>query len=121
MTDENVPSEERCKVPGHCTGYEPGQPCCEPEGFGTGSVTGRSVSISMGSWVIHIEGQGIHDNERPDDAEAILGRFVEEMIAAGHQISLASFTTGSVRELVSDQDPAPVLRRLASPVKLSYR
>ena len=40
--DRDVPEDKRCKVPvpGECIGYEPGEPCCESEGFGTRFFTG---------------------------------------------------------------------------------
>lgn len=52
----------------------------------------------MGQWSIHIEGHGIHDNGRDDDADAMLERFCAEL-AAHHQVRSATFTVGSAREL----------------------
>lgn len=54
----------------------------------------------MGTWHIHIEGHGPHDNDKHSDAEAMTADFVAQLEATGHQISRAEFTlTGSQREL----------------------
>lgn len=54
----------------------------------------------MGQYAIHIEGHGIHDNGRPDDADAMLREFVEKLGEAGHSIASATFTVGATKELV---------------------
>jgi hypothetical protein len=53
----------------------------------------------MGHWAIHIEGGGIHDNGRPDDVDAMLKNFVEDL-ATHHSVESATLTVGQTRELV---------------------
>jgi hypothetical protein len=53
----------------------------------------------MGQWSMHIEGHGIHDNGRPDDADAMLKEFVERL-GEHHSVGSATFTVGATRELV---------------------
>lgn len=55
----------------------------------------------MGEWTIVIQGHGIHDNDRDDDADAICRRFVDEL-ARSQDIQSAHFTVGYRREV-----PAP--------------
>jgi hypothetical protein len=52
----------------------------------------------MGSWVIHIEGHGIHDNGRPDDADALLMEFVRQL-RQYHDVNAATFTVGGTRDI----------------------
>ncbi len=52
----------------------------------------------MGEWTIVIQGHGIHDNGRADDADAICARFVEELRKSGEVFS-AQFTVGARREI----------------------
>ena len=52
----------------------------------------------MGEWTIVIQGHGIHDNGRPDDADAICQRFVDEL-AKSQAIQHAAFTVGARRRL----------------------
>ncbi len=52
----------------------------------------------MGEWTIVIQGHGIHDNGREDDADAITKRFVDEL-AKHHGITAAHFTVGARREI----------------------
>ncbi len=47
----------------------------------------------MGEWTIVIQGHGIHNNGRPDDADAICQRFVDEL-AKSQEIKSAAFTVG---------------------------
>lgn len=63
----------------------------------------------MGHWAIHIEGAGIHDNGRPDDADAMLKDFTENL-AKHHNVTSSTFTVAT-RELVhpaalDEADPA---------------
>ncbi len=51
----------------------------------------------MGEWTIVIQGHGIHDNGRPDDADAICQRFVDEL-AKSQEIQGAAFTVGARRQ-----------------------
>jgi hypothetical protein len=53
----------------------------------------------MGNWAIHIEGHGIHDNGKDEDADAIMTDTVLTLRQAGHQVHAASFTAGSTKEL----------------------
>jgi hypothetical protein len=52
----------------------------------------------MGEWTIVIQGHGIHDNGRDDDAAAICQRFVDEL-ARSQEIQRADFTVGARRGL----------------------
>jgi len=52
----------------------------------------------MGEWTIVIQGHGIHDNGRPDDADAICQRFVDEL-ARSQGIQHVHFTVGTRRAL----------------------
>jgi hypothetical protein len=54
----------------------------------------------MGHWVMVIEGAGIHDNGRDDDAEVMLKEFAARL-AEHHSVHGVTFTVGSTRELVS--------------------
>lgn len=62
----------------------------------------------MGHWAIHIEGHGVHDNGRDDDAEVMLKEFVREL-AAHHQVHAATFTVGSTRELLNADESTPLV------------
>jgi hypothetical protein len=53
----------------------------------------------MGHWVMHLEGSGIHDNGNPADADAMFREFVNQLAIAGQSCRVATFTTGSTREL----------------------
>lgn len=53
----------------------------------------------MGEWAITINGAGIHDNGREDDADAILARFVAEL-RKSQTVRTAVFTVGSAREVL---------------------
>ena len=61
----------------------------------------------MGNWSMHIEGSGIHDNGRDDDAEAMLKRFAAEL-ATRHSVHSVSLTAGSTRELLNADDTTPL-------------
>ncbi len=77
----------------------------------------------MGQWSMHIEGGGIHDNGRPDDADAMLKGFVEEL-AKYHSVNAVTFTVGQTRELVhpATLDPdAEAFSLEALPNELFYR
>jgi hypothetical protein len=77
----------------------------------------------MGNWSLHIEGAGIHDNGRPDDADAMLKSFAEDL-AKHHQVHSATFTVGSTRELVhpASLDTAdPAYDDAALPNERAYR
>lgn len=52
----------------------------------------------MGEWTIVIQGHGIHDNGRDDDADAICQRFVDEL-ARSQEIQHVHFTVGARRAL----------------------
>lgn len=52
----------------------------------------------MGEWTIVIQGHGIHDNGRPDDADAICARFVDELARSG-EVHSAQFTVGARRTI----------------------
>ena len=53
----------------------------------------------MGEWTIVIQGHGIHDNGRPDDADVLCQRFVDDLAAKGQLIQSADFTVGGRRAL----------------------
>jgi hypothetical protein len=48
----------------------------------------------VGSWTLHAEGHGIHDNGRQDDADAMFEKFIADLRAAGHVVNRASVTVG---------------------------
>ena len=52
----------------------------------------------MGEWTIVVQGHGIHDNGRVDDADAICRRFVAEL-AKSQQIESVRFTVGARRAI----------------------
>lgn len=62
----------------------------------------------MGHWTIHVEGHGIHDNGREDDADARLKEFTERLAADGHEVHSATITVGSVRQLLNGDDTTPL-------------
>jgi len=47
----------------------------------------------MGEWTIVIQGHGIHNNGRADDADEICRRFVDEL-SKSQEIQCADFTVG---------------------------
>lgn len=54
----------------------------------------------MGNWVIHIQGTGAHHNGKPEvDADLAAARLVEELLALGHSVSVATFTAGGTQDL----------------------
>lgn len=54
----------------------------------------------MGNWHIAIDGHGVHDNGLDHDAEQRLKKFVEQLLADGHQVHNATITVGSARRFV---------------------
>lgn len=61
----------------------------------------------MGDWNITIRGTGSHHNpDYPADANRMAGRFVEQLIGAGHTVRAASFTHGGEDALVGGKVPA---------------
>jgi hypothetical protein len=73
----------------------------------------------MGNWSIHIEGTGVHDNERPDDADILLREFVNVLAMRGQSVQLATITVGSTRELTDANDMQT--GRIESPSSYRYR
>jgi len=72
---------------------------------------------------MHIEGHGIHDNDRPDDADAMLKAFVEEL-GKHHSVGGATFTVGATRELVHPSaldEGMPAYDDTALPYERVYR
>lgn len=57
----------------------------------------------MGSWTIVVEGHGIHDNDKPEDADARLREFVSQLQADGHVINRASIAVGTRRVMEEDE------------------
>jgi len=62
---------------------------------------------------MHIEGHGIHDNGREDDADMLMTRFVAEL-ARHQQVSAAIFINGTsvkqitaVAPIAADDQPSP--------------
>ncbi len=51
----------------------------------------------MGEWTIVIQGHGIHDNGRDDDADAICQRFADEL-AKSQELQSVHFTAGARRQ-----------------------
>lgn len=58
----------------------------------------------MGHFSMHIEGTGIHDNGRDDDADVMLREFVNQLAIAGQHVRSATITVGSRRELAGAHD-----------------
>lgn len=53
----------------------------------------------MGNWVMVIEGHGIHDNGREDDADSMLRDFAGKLRIAGQAVQSVSMTVGAARVL----------------------
>lgn len=53
----------------------------------------------MGNWVMHVEGHGVHDNGREDDADSLLRDFAGKLRVAGHDVHAVSFTAGTTKTL----------------------
>lgn len=53
----------------------------------------------MGNWVMHIEGHGIHDNGKEEDADSMLRDFASSLRRAGHDVHAVSFVAGPVKTL----------------------
>ncbi|MEK6881750.1 MAG: hypothetical protein AABY22_19185 [Nanoarchaeota archaeon] len=50
----------------------------------------------MGNWAITINGIGCHHNQNsPTDADKMTEKFVNDLLKAGHSLSVADFTYGS--------------------------
>jgi hypothetical protein len=62
----------------------------------------------MGNWSMHIEGHGIHDNGKDEDADVMLREFTGKLASAGHQVHSATITIGAARELVNGDDTTPL-------------
>ena len=62
----------------------------------------------MGHWSMHIEGGGLHDNGRDDDADAMLRVFAGKLADAGHQVHSATITVGATRELLNADETTPL-------------
>jgi hypothetical protein len=70
---------------------------------------------------MHIEGGGIHDNGRDDDADAMLRVFAGKLADSGHQVHAATITVGESRELLNADETTP-LEAMPSEVRpLGYR
>ena len=49
----------------------------------------------MGDWAIVVHGTGAHHNkDYPTDADRMAQKFVDDLVIAGHQVNLATFTAG---------------------------
>lgn len=49
----------------------------------------------MGDWAIVVHGTGAHHNKDfPKDADRMTQKFVDDLIGAGHEVRLATFTSG---------------------------
>jgi hypothetical protein len=48
---------------------------------------------------MHIEGHGIHDNGREDDADGMLRDFAGQLRIAGQDVHAVSFTSGATKTL----------------------
>lgn len=58
----------------------------------------------MGTWVITIQGHGVHDNGLEHDADARLQQFIEQLQADGHEILDANITVGGIRTVLRDPE-----------------
>lgn len=47
--------------------------------------------MTMGTWRIILEGAGIHDNGRLDDAESLAAKYAKNLQSHGHSVSKATF------------------------------
>jgi len=72
---------------------------------------------------MHIEGGGLHDNGRDDDADAMLRVFAGKLADAGHQVHSATITSGHAKELLNADETTPLAANdnLAAPRPLIYR
>lgn len=61
----------------------------------------------MGNWAIVVNGHGIHDNGRDDDADAMTAQFADELRARGHVLSSVTFTAGYAKELAPVPEDGP--------------
>lgn len=59
----------------------------------------------MGSWTMHLDGHGVHDNGHEGDADSLLEDFITKLRAAGHVVNRASFTVGARRATHSPAAP----------------
>jgi len=57
----------------------------------------------MGEWTIVVQGHGIHDNGRDDDADAICRRFVAEL-AKSQELQSVHFTVGARRAIEAAEE-----------------
>jgi hypothetical protein len=56
----------------------------------------------MGNWTITIHGTGCHHNTAlAEDANRMAAKVVDELVAAGHNVEHASFTSGGREDLLS--------------------
>jgi hypothetical protein len=53
----------------------------------------------MGNWVMIVEGHGIHDNGKDEDADAMLRQFAVDLRTKGHVVSHVSITSGFGKRL----------------------
>ena len=68
----------------------------------------------MGDWAIVVEGTGAHHNkEFPNDADRLAQRFVDDLIKAGHEVRLATFTAGG-RTVLDTSDNLRAVRSKSS-------
>lgn len=52
----------------------------------------------MGEWTMVVNGHGIHDNGREDDADALLEKFISDL-QRSQQVDSVQFTVGTSRAL----------------------
>jgi hypothetical protein len=58
----------------------------------------------MGNWHLSVQGVGAHHNaDHPSDADRMFARFVGDLKAAGHSVTVASMTYGSAQMEVGGQ------------------
>lgn len=58
----------------------------------------------MGNWNVTIQGVGCHHNNAPHDIESLTKKFVADVKAAGHSVSLANVTTGGLTDTMPPGD-----------------
>jgi hypothetical protein len=64
----------------------------------------------MGNWHISIEGVGVHHNANlSHDADRMAAVFVQQLIAAGHSVSKATFTYGGAESCAEPNGQAPAV------------
>jgi hypothetical protein len=57
----------------------------------------------MGSWALHVQGHGTHNNDKPDDVDAMFAKFLKSLSEAGQAVDSASVVVGAGHALTPDR------------------